>query len=409
MREVQIARMIKWMGAVVTVLVVSSCLGGSEDSYEVEVPQDCQIAVLTLSHDTIAALGAAKFSIDQVKREIFNIDSLPCGTELEGVKVACVIQTVNSYAVTQVQVVPEATGDTISLKSTTESTAVKWTAEDSVDFSQPVEIIVTGIAGVTPRQYKAWVNIHQQEPEALVRSLWEGKYTRLKGWTKYKGGYYRVPEGGGGLRVLIDGVGGGSVSGGGKWLYLLGSGGGEGGKPAFLAGIARREEGEVFAWFNGEEFKEGGAVPDTFPRTGFGKVNYTAGRTSYLLLAGGRISDDKLSSYCWGTEDGENWAILTDARRGSGFTAREGSVVVKYDNKLWLFGGQGEDGVLDDLYISYDRGLNWESPPSQVRSSPSYVTPPPFSWVDYPEEADGAYFLLFDGSDVWRVGINRLL
>ncbi|MDR3126886.1 MAG: DUF6242 domain-containing protein [Tannerellaceae bacterium] len=406
MRKVLIGKKIKCWAAGMVVVLLSSCLGGSDDSYEVEIPTDCQIAVFSLSHDSIPAFGTAKFTIDQLGKEIFNIDSLPRGTVIEGIKVACTIQTVNVYAVSQIRIVQTATGDTLTLKSKTESNAVKWTAEDSVDFSQPLEIILNGIDGVTARKYKAWVNIHQQEPEELVWSLWQGSITGLERLTEYDGNYYCVPDEKG-LRISFDGASWGSVSGGENWKYLLGSAEGGFNQPAFLAGIAQTDEGEVFAWLDEKGFGQGDAVPDTFPRTGFGKVNYTAGHCNCLLLAGGRAPEGYLSSDCWSTSDGKIWAILTDARRGSSFSAREGCVVVNYDNKLWLFGGRDDNGLKDDLYISYDRGLNWELPPAEVTASPSYITPSPSSWaVPAP---DGLYFLLFDPPNVWRVGINRLL
>ncbi|MDR3128645.1 MAG: DUF6242 domain-containing protein [Tannerellaceae bacterium] len=402
---------ILFAGLPLWMFLLASCLGGSEEEYEVEIPKDCQIGVFTLSHDSIVALGKAKFTIDQVNGEIFNIDSLPCGTEIG--KVACAIQTVNVYAVSQVRIVQSATGDTVTLKSKTESSAVKWTAEDSIDFSQPVEIILSGIDGVASKSYEAKVNIHQQEPEELVWTLWADDLTGIEQLTKYNEKYYRVSKAGleVGLYSSLNGMEWASVSGGESWRYLLGSIEGSARQSSFLAGISQTPEGEVFVYLNEDNFEEGDAVPASFPRTGFGKVNYTSMHYNYLLLVGGRGEDGKLSSDCWSTSDGKVWVNQTE-HNGSGFSAREGSVVVNYDNRLWLFGGQTENGgsdiILTDIYISYDRGINWTPPPPEVTSTPSEFFPPPFASVSL--SSDSSYFLLLAPPDkVWRGGINRLL
>ena len=63
-------------------------------------------------------------------------------------------------ATTGVRIYQTATGDTID-----------YSNEDSVDFSQPVEILIyTGEA--IARKYDAWVNIHTQEPDSLVWKLY---------------------------------------------------------------------------------------------------------------------------------------------------------------------------------------------------------------------------------------------
>ncbi|MDR3127456.1 MAG: DUF6242 domain-containing protein [Tannerellaceae bacterium] len=434
--------------------VLGSCLGGNEEEYEVEIPRDCQVAVLTLSHDSIPALGGARFTIDQRRGEIFNMDSLPCGTEIPD-KVACTLQTVNVYAVSRVRMVAGVTGDTVTLKSKTESNVVKWTAEDSVDFSQPVEIILDGIDGVTTRRYSAWVNIHQQEPEAMSWELvpafagmtgWEwgtavaeGKYWIYvrddvsaiywytspvgdgKSWTMgrtrgleeqevcleqlavYEGAFYLVSEAG--LLTSADGKEWAKAPGGEDWRYLLGSVGGSSRQPACLAGIAMREEGEFFVSLSEGGFASGSeGVPEAFPRTGFSStVIPSQAGVPYLLVAGGRGANGGLSAACWGSSDGIVWAKLTGEE--SGFSAREGAALVYYDEKCWLIGGRtAEDENSRDLYVSHDRGLHWSAP--AVTVLPDYFSPRPFATA-YPS-GDGA-LLLFTAPEVWRGGLNRLL
>ena len=134
-------------------VLLTSCLGDSDyDSYY-EVDKNCQITEFSLSSDSVSGLSDVKFTIDQLNGRIMNLDSMPFGTEIE--KVICTVKY-GSY-VTKLEVIQEATGDTID-----------WNAEDSLDFSKPVKFITSSYDGMTKRVYVAQVNVHQVVPDSMV-------------------------------------------------------------------------------------------------------------------------------------------------------------------------------------------------------------------------------------------------
>ncbi|MDR2791314.1 MAG: glycoside hydrolase [Tannerellaceae bacterium] len=439
-----------------SVTLLCSCLGGSEDDYDVDIPKDCQIALFSLSHDSIPVLAETKFTIDQINGEIFNIDSLPCGTIVG--KAACSIRTVNTYAVAAIHIVQETNADTLVLTSTTVSNAVTWTAADSVDLAQPVQIIVYGIDGVTRKTYLACLNIHRQEPEAMSWTVWADgpsdeadaeiatvilgdnfltcfrnadgvvrwqripitdKNGRIGGETiglegingvdirqlaAHEGRLYLPSDEG--LLSSVDGETWEKVLGGEAWLYILGSIKGGSQQDAVLAGIARIDGEERFVHLDTDGFGTGAIVPDDFPQRGAARTTFIAMHRNYLLLAGGRTVADELTAHCWSSPDGETWVRLTGEHNPDGFSPREGAALVEYDGYLWLFGGRTDAGDCDNtLFRSRDRGITWQTAPAVV-ALPAHFTPTPFANV-FPD-GNGA-LLLFSATYIRRGGINRLL
>lgn len=138
-------------------LLMFSCL--NDDEVEYKINKDCQILSFSLSSDSIPGLDNVVFAIDQVGGYIFNLDSMPYGTVLDE-KVICTFQR-GSY-VARTQAIQQATGDTIDVSS-----------GDSIDFSQPVTFINTWMDGTTTKAYRAWVNIHQVNPDSMVWNLYQ--------------------------------------------------------------------------------------------------------------------------------------------------------------------------------------------------------------------------------------------
>lgn len=92
-----------------------------------------------------------KFYIDQLKREIYNPDSLPVGTD--AAHVICNVSSKNSGIV----VIKNVDSDTLSYYNST----------DSVDFSQPREFRVYSVGGAYYRAYKVSVNVHKEDPDSF--------------------------------------------------------------------------------------------------------------------------------------------------------------------------------------------------------------------------------------------------
>lgn len=92
-----------------------------------------------------------KFYIDQTKREIYNPDSLPKGTDI-----AHVLVTVTSK-----------NGGIVVIKDTDSDSISYVRSTDSIDFTQPREFQVYSYDGMVHRTYKVSVNAHKEEPDSF--------------------------------------------------------------------------------------------------------------------------------------------------------------------------------------------------------------------------------------------------
>ena len=148
-----------------SLFVLSSCL---DDDNKLVYADDSAITSFTLgtlprSYHTISSKGTDsvyrrdedcskyKFNIDQVKNEIFNTDSLPCG--INNKKILCSLNTKN-YGM-------------VGIKSMTSDTLSYFSSTDSIDFSQPRDFYVYSSSGVNFRKYKISVNVHQEEADSF--------------------------------------------------------------------------------------------------------------------------------------------------------------------------------------------------------------------------------------------------
>ena len=89
------------------------------------------------------------FQIDQDKREIYNLDSLPYGTD--GTKLLVNVTTVNNGVA--------------GLKAVLGTDVTAISSTDSLDFSVPRTIVVRSSDGKYSREYTVKVNIHKQKAE----------------------------------------------------------------------------------------------------------------------------------------------------------------------------------------------------------------------------------------------------
>ena len=62
--------------------LMTSCLGGNEEgTFDDWTIGNAQISSLSLSNDSIPGLSAVKFTIDQLNGKVYNVDSMPYGTD----------------------------------------------------------------------------------------------------------------------------------------------------------------------------------------------------------------------------------------------------------------------------------------------------------------------------------------
>jgi hypothetical protein len=372
---------------------------------------------------------------------------MPYGTLIEE-KVLCSASfEVGAQAI---MFVSEAKGDTV------------WGIEDSVDFSAPVMITVYPYDGITTKTYEARLNVHQVDPESMVwqkhsdfiadrmfrdiqvirykdrysmyafdgdgYSLYRTDTAEMTVWeksplsglqgnillsqiTEYEGRLYVITEQGelygseDGLEWTKDGDAP-------KLKSLLGQiSGNPTNKGSKLTAIADLDGALNFvAMNNDKEWTTGDAVPETFPLSEFGRLNYESMYYPRIVIASGRNVGNNLSDKAWSTMDGLKWVQLSNDR--STFTAREGAALSYYDNCFYLIGGVDDLGVaLKDVYCSKDYGVTWADT-SYVM--PEEYDPRGFSSVIIDKEN---YMLLFGGkastdtnvlNELWRGRINRL-
>ncbi|MCQ2221473.1 MAG: DUF6242 domain-containing protein [Prevotella sp.] len=166
------------------VCVMSSCLGGDDTEYIVY--DDTAISSVTLGtlkcyFHTKSKSGADSvytgsvtgssypMYIDQQKREVYNVDSLPAGTDL-----AHVLMTVN----TKNSGIPV-------LKSLTSDSIFTISNADSIDFSSPREIIVYSQSGKYSQKYTVSLSAHKEYADSFRWSRLADN-TKIASYSKVK-------------------------------------------------------------------------------------------------------------------------------------------------------------------------------------------------------------------------------
>lgn len=149
-----------------TVVVFSSCL--SSDDNEVTYYDDSGITSFTLgtlnrTMHTLSSKGVDsvyqttitgsdyQFYIDQDKREIYNPDSLPYGTDVK--HVICSVVAKNNGVV--------------GIKSLTSDSVFSYSSTDSLDFTTPRQMVAYANSGKAYRFYTVHVNVHQEEADVF--------------------------------------------------------------------------------------------------------------------------------------------------------------------------------------------------------------------------------------------------
>ena len=123
---------------------ISSCLG--TDDEEREYSSDATIRAFAL--DTIYG-QRYKFTIDNLRGEIYNEDSIPMSADTIIDRIRIDTLTCSGYI-------------------TSGATDTVFSVEDSVDLRQPIQLKVHAVDGLTTRTYEVRVNRHQVDPDSMV-------------------------------------------------------------------------------------------------------------------------------------------------------------------------------------------------------------------------------------------------
>lgn len=406
-------------------LALSSCLGDNDD--DIVYTDDAAVTAFTLgtlnqyTHYT-SSLGTDsivkttvtgslyRFYIDQMKREIYNPDSLPYGTD--AAHVVCTIVARNSGSV-----ILEGLGD---------DNAVYYSSSDSIDFTQPRTIVVYSNSGKGSNRYTIRVNVHQQQPDVFNWAL----LSETPGATPFATeGYRHIVTFGQRMLTLQDNA---------LWQADSWSEAPTWNKVCDVTGIrqlagatpthlyALNDEGRLVVssnapedWASGIEWKEEqldsdlSLLPDTEVRM-VCLPSKTNRDTYHLVLVG---SNSRLNT----TDNMTVWSKVEEndayAEQGRWFyytpsTGNKNQLpglsnlqLVAYDGGLLAFGTQA-DGTLSPLYLSRDMGITW--PETKLVNLPEEFSPTDNA---YGMTADSDNYLwLADGTKgkTWRGRLNRL-
>lgn len=141
---------IKFLSAIVSILFVSiaitACLDSNNDTFEYS--SDATIHAFGI--DTIHG-KYYKFTIDQLSRTIYNVDSLPVGSDtiIDRILIDTLSINIGGWVTSGIN-------DTL------------FNINDSVDLRQPIKLKIHAADGLTSREYTIKVNVHKQDPDSLV-------------------------------------------------------------------------------------------------------------------------------------------------------------------------------------------------------------------------------------------------
>lgn len=362
-------------------------------------------------------LDSVFFSIDTENKLIYNVDSLPQGTDVSKLLVTITFGSSVSSAMFSVPGVADPIRYTSSMK-------------DSLDFSQgPVNLAVTSADGTNTCNYSIYVNVHQVNPDSVLWKTfpiagvgvatavtaahttdkvvalattadgikqmasatfhdaeWQVKdvvsgYNAVRDLTAVDNVLYCI-----GLET-VDAMSGALLSSeddgetwtdlGERWTGILGA------FDSRIVGVAKGEhmagDYTADAYYHVEypardTFKPS-QLEDGFPISacsGMTTMTNTWSTSSYALLAGGMLPDGSLTGNTW-AYDGDRWGLLTTSVSQSLPALRDVTVVpyytatvntvrytAKYNEVLYAVGGRYADGSYNKLvYTSSDKGITW--------------------------------------------------
>ena len=388
------------------------------------------------------------FYIDQLKGEIFNVDSLPKG--IDATKMLCSISTKNNAMV--------------FLENYSRDSLRSLTSTDSVDFSVPRYLRVYASNGLSYREYKVTVNVHTQEPGQFrwtqmagfaplasmgrVRLVVLGDSLALFG---QEGGHtvaYKTADGEnwkptptqlgaeacanmatkGDTLFAIDG---------GKLLYTLDARNytavdGTQSLPQALFGADSEslyglDQGRIVAsadggrtWADDQTGDDLSQLPATDLASTTVAYHYVAD-ADYVLLAGNRdasaYADDstarvwrKVAEHSEGSEPGKWVYMEADSHNAYPLPRLDGLTVVDYNGCKLAFGGQGvgacDDAPYANVYESRDWGLTWK--PSATYALPDAFDAAATATAAATDAAGNLWIVCAGSGQVWRARLNSI-
>lgn len=387
------------------------------------------------------------FAIDQGTRHIYNVDSLPVGTDISKVVVSIKSDGIGIFIVAE---------DKDSL----------WNDTDSLNFEKPVQFKVMAMSGVYGPIYKAEINVHKQVPDSLQwshrGSSFDNTIQAQKAVTL--GDYiYVFAQQDNGAAVTSTHINDGktwtplqalpenmqnadysSVMAWGNQLYILAdndlycsSDGKSWSKMGtntkfekLIAGVHSEHNCKLYAIDTNNHFMEStdamawdtnGEVPANFPKNQISYTAYPLVTNKFIdrmvLMGENPIATDTTSTVWTRLTTEDSWADYPTAAYDSFYCPKLANIaMIHYNDQLYAFGGPGKSFGKDipafsRFYGSTDQGVTWK-PVSRYVFFPTEFT-------DLYNQADGNYSYVVDknnflwiiwsrSGEVWRGRINKL-
>lgn len=385
---------------------VAGCNSKDSDSIIEGDYQNASITSLRLKANSkiLANLDSVFFSIDLNSREIFNADSLPINTKINRLQLSIGTPTISGCEIT------------FRPAGADKDTTVNYLTNpnDSIDFSTgPAKIKVISYNGQNTQEYTLRVNVHNSEPDSLTwgRVAWrtlpslfervdEQKTVEFEGkplcLTTYAGAASVALLGADGEKWTIEAADlpadavVSSMQAVGTTLYII-TGSGQLYKSAdkaktwsatgavmnhlygaygdMLLGARRDADGWKHVTWPATAEKD---VPAGCPVAGTSQLlSYTTewSTTPMAIMAGGSDALGRLTGDVWAYDNGI-WALISKKPMSpaSGMTlvpyfayrTNAANWKVTKRTALIAMGGRSQNGYpRTSLYVSYDRGLNW--------------------------------------------------
>lgn len=159
-----------WIVATLIITILSSCLGNKDGN--ISEARDCSITAFSLKDFDTKYTTKDKdgqdstytvkihaheytFTINQLQREIYNVDSLPAGANIT--KILCNITSDGNVVYRDNKYDPS------------NPSSIEWrNTNDSIDFSKPVTMRVWAYNGVDYRDYMVRLNVHKQNADSTL-------------------------------------------------------------------------------------------------------------------------------------------------------------------------------------------------------------------------------------------------
>jgi hypothetical protein len=448
--------------------MMTSCLSSDDEDYtyssnasitafsidDIETEYTTQIDGVDTTLTATVTGSDYSFVIDQTQHLIYNVDSLPCGTDVT--KVVAEITADTSYIL-------------ITDQEASESKDTLWTSGDSLDFTKPIIMKVYAYDGTYGQPYTVKLNVHQVVPDSLVwhdlstGNNFSGTHRGQKA-VCFKQRLYVVQDAETQAQITSS-----ATSDGRNWTTLTALPFAEkadyqslmvwGDALYILAGnqLYRSEDGDTWTAVSGAshltqlvanlhtanhhllvavdtdgyltESTDGSSwtqtetLPDGFPVSGLSYAGYALQSNpaiARMVVLGDNGLDTEADTLhvAWAKLTRENtWGNMQLSYSATTYLPRLAHVtMVAYDNKLMAFGGANQRGyqsvdAFQTLYVSEDGGVSWDVPTENLFFPEEFETlynRASGHFAAVVDENDYLWILWGGNAGVWRGRINRL-